>query len=271
MKKLVSILLVTALMAICLGVPALAASYVYFTGSCHVYKGPGRGYDNLGIVKKGSTLPYKGNSKKSGGTTWYNVTFNGKSGWVSSKYGDLTNQWGSAEYASGGTGGSTQGAVTGSFESGKKVYINGNVNVRKGPSLSDDRIGTAYKGDVLTGTGSISTDSRGIDWYSVKFNGKKGWVSSVYASLKKKSGISYGSGSSSSSSSSSGKKVVGDGGKSNVRKGPGLDYDKVGVLHEGESAAYAGKKSVDDRGVTWYKIKWHSSTAWVSSMYTTLK
>lgn len=263
MKRFIS-LMIAALLLFSLSVPAMAASdYVYFTGSCHIYEGPGRSYEALGIINKNSTLKYLGTSKDVGSTTWYKVEFNYRDGWASDKYCYLTASSGKATYGDGGTGASDEGYTSGSFKYGANVYINGNCNIRSGPALEYDSLGVAHKGKTMTGTGSISTDSRGVDWYSVKYDGDEAWVSSVYASLKKKS-------SSSSSSTSSKKWVVGDDGDSNVRNGPGLDYKKIGVLHKGDSAKYLGSSQKDDRGVRWYKISWKGSSAWVSSKYTYL-
>ena len=62
--------------------------------------------------------------------------------------------------------------------------------------------------------------------------------------------------------------ITGDSGKSNVRLGPGLKYNSIGVLHKEEEAKFLGKTSTDERGVVWYKIDWHGREAWVSSRYT---
>ena len=59
-------------------------------------------------------------------------------------------------------------------------------------------------------------------------------------------------------------------GNTYVRTGPGLKYKSLGTLHKDESARYLHETSVDDRGVTWYKIKWNGREAWVSSRYTSL-
>ena len=266
MKKFAASLLIAALLLVCLGASALAASNVYFSGSCHVRSGPGTWYESLGIVNSGSTLTYLGDSTYVDGTAWYKVSFHGNTGWVSSKFTYLTNSGGTATYGGGGSEGSYSTGSTGSFAYGANVYISGNCNVRTGPSLSYSILGTAYNGDVLTGTGSISTDNRGVEWYSVRFHGNTGWVSSVYASLSGHSGGYSGGG----SSSKSGSVVVGTSGDSHVRSGPGLGYSKLGVLYDGSSAAFLGDTSVDNRGVVWYKISWNGSSGWVSSRYTSL-
>lgn len=262
MKKRLFALLLAALMLMALGVPALAASNVYFSGTCNVRSGPGTGYERLGMVNKGATLRYQGDSAYSNGYTWYKVDFHGQTGWVSSKYASLTDYGGIATYASGGDGNSYDSYDFGRFGYGASVYINGDCNVRTGPSLSHESIGTARQGSVLTGLGTIRTDSRGVEWYSVSFRDESGWVSSAYASL-------YGF--SDYVSNRYDTSVVGVSGDSNVRSGPGLDYGKLGVLYEGSSATFLGSTSVDDRGVEWYKISWMGSSGWVSSRYTVLR
>ena len=262
MKKKIGLLLAAMLLA-SLFASAMAES-VYFSGACHVRTGPGSWYESLGIVNKGSYLTYDGDSTYSDGATWYSVIFHGEYGWVSSKYAWLSDEGGAATYSSGGQGGSYDTGASGSFDYGASVYISGNCNVRYGPSLSYDPMGTAYKGDVLYGTGDINTDSRGIDWYSVRFKGSEGWVSSVYASIGgEASYYEY-------EDDDEYTVVVGTDGDSHVRTGPGLGYSKLGVLHKGSSADFLGDTSVDSRGVEWYKISWNSSSGWVSSRYTTL-
>ena len=268
MKKIISAIVLAAMLLMCLGSAAMAAGSVYISGNCYMYSGPGTWYSSISGLNKGSYVTYLGDTY-SDGSTWYKVqTPNGKIGWVSAKYASISGSGGIATYNEGGQGNSVEGYESGSFAYGSSVYISGKCNVRYSPSLSSKIKGTAYKGDVLMGTGRISTDSRGIDWYSVSYKGGEYWVSSVYASI----GGSYSSSSSSSSSSGYGSgTVVGTSGDSNVRTGPGLGYSKTGyVLHQGASATFLGDKSVDGRGVVWYRISYAGITGWVSSMYTTL-
>ena len=56
----------------------------------------------------------------------------------------------------------------------------------------------------------------------------------------------------------------------NIRKGPGLDYAVSSNVGSGKVFEY-DKTSVDERGVTWYKITWKGKDAWVSSKYTKLQ
>lgn len=60
------------------------------TGNLHLRKGPGLDYAEAGIIKAGKTAKYLGTTRKDArGVAWYKVSFNGKTGWVSSKYGKL--------------------------------------------------------------------------------------------------------------------------------------------------------------------------------------
>ena len=57
------------------------------TGNVHLRKGAGLDYKAIGTVKKGNTATYLGETKKdSRGVKWFKVKYNGKTGWVSSKY-----------------------------------------------------------------------------------------------------------------------------------------------------------------------------------------
>ena len=60
------------------------------TGNMHLRKGPGLDYAEMGVIKAGKTATYLGSTKKDArGVAWYKVSFNSKTGWVSSKYGKL--------------------------------------------------------------------------------------------------------------------------------------------------------------------------------------
>ena len=57
-------------------------------------------------------------------------------------------------------------------------------------------------------------------------------------------------------------------GKTNIRRGPGLNYGILDVLHRGEALYFAGSTSCDNRGVMWYSVYFRGGIAWVSSRYT---
>ena len=159
------------------------------------------------------------------------------------------------------------------------VFFTGDTNVRVGPGLDYDTIGGVGAGSTLPWTGGTSMDSRGVAWYCVAFGGGEGWVSSRYSVLSDQEGsATYGSGgesyggysSDSYRASESATTVYGNGGDSNIRSGPGLDYPALGTLPEGGTAVFLGGVSYDSRNVAWYQISWNGGTGWVSSRYTSL-
>ena len=135
------------------------------------------------------------------------------------------------------------------------IYTTGKCNLRTGPALGYSSITTVPKGTNLTATSS-KTDDRGVKWYKVKYDGKTGWVSSVYC----KKG-----------SAPTSKKVVVATGNTYIRSNSNLNGKKLGVLHTGERANYLNKSALDSRGVRWYKVTYAGITGWVSSVNSYVK
>ena len=132
------------------------------------------------------------------------------------------------------------------------VEVGATVNVRTGPGLSYDDMGTAHKGDTLIYLDKSAIDNRGVVWYCVDFDDEYGWVSSKYCEFF---GDIY---------------VYAIEGQSFIRKNPNLNGKKLAIMYESEYAEYMGKTSVDDRGVAWYKVDFDGVIGWVSSKYTSL-
>lgn len=65
-----------------------------------------------------------------------------------------------------------------------EVYTTGNVNLRKGPGLNYDTMGSVPEGTELEYLGAVSTDERGVDWYKVEYKGKAAWISSKYSEVR---------------------------------------------------------------------------------------
>lgn len=57
------------------------------TGDVNVRTGPGTGYDVVGVLYKGNTVPFTGHKQYDGnGRLWYQVTYYGTTGWISSAF-----------------------------------------------------------------------------------------------------------------------------------------------------------------------------------------
>ena len=62
------------------------AQRVEATGNVNVRSAPGTASKVLGVLKKGETALYQGEKSAVDGRDWYLIEFDGKNGWVSSKY-----------------------------------------------------------------------------------------------------------------------------------------------------------------------------------------
>ena len=62
------------------------AQRVEATADVYVRSAPGKDNRELGVLKRGETAPYQGERSAVDGRDWYLIEFDGKNGWVSSKY-----------------------------------------------------------------------------------------------------------------------------------------------------------------------------------------
>ena len=64
--------------------------FITATGNVNVRSAPGTDSRVLGVLQKGNTAPYQGETRDVNGRTWYLIIFEGENGWVSSKYTEIT-------------------------------------------------------------------------------------------------------------------------------------------------------------------------------------
>ena len=76
-----------------------------------------------------------------------------------------------------------QGGADMPDEEGSTAYTTGDVNLRSGPGLSYDTVGSIGSGVYIEYLGESSVDERGVAWYHVRYNGMTGWSSSKYVDL----------------------------------------------------------------------------------------
>ena len=211
-------------------------------GKVHLRRTPSLNGTVLATKKQGDKLTYLNEtSTDNRGVTWYYVSANGKTGWISSKYAKLT------------TGGSDEYKVA--EITGDQVYLRGSA------SLNGRILDTLYKGSTPLYLNESKQDSRGVTWYYVRANGGAGWVSSKYAKLR----------SASATPSTHSRQVTITGRQVYMRSEPSMSGKTMDVLYKGETAIYLEQSSVDSRGVTWYNVRTDSGAGWVSSKYATVK
>ncbi len=191
-------------------------------------KGPATSYTKITTLKKGTSVTII--AKSSNG--WYKIKYKNGDGYVSSQYITLNNTKPSIQ--------ETSYSATGTVTS--------NLNVRKGPNTTYAKIGSLKKDSKVTIIAKTSNN-----WYKVKFNSGYAYVSSQYISLNTtKPSIQETSYSATGTATSN----------LNVRKGPNTTYNKIGYLEKNSKVTIVAKTSNN-----WYKIKFNSGYAYVSSQY----
>ncbi|MFP7736916.1 SH3 domain-containing protein [Priestia aryabhattai] len=131
--------------------PAESTTYTVTASTLNVRSGAGTSYAAIGSVTKGQKLSVV---SKSG--SWYKINYNGRTGYVSSDYVQVS------------------GTTTPPAESTTYTVTASTLNVRSGAGTSYAAIGSVTKGQKL------SVVSKSGSWYKINYNGRTGYVSSDY-------------------------------------------------------------------------------------------
>lgn len=132
------------------------------TGKVYLRANPSINSTIICTIPKGISVSYAGDDAVDDrGVRWFKAIYDGRTGWVSSRY---------AEFASAGI---------------QYVLITGgSTNLRSGPGLDYSSVAVLHKDDEVAYLGETSRDERGVNWYAVAYGGSMCWVSSRYAELK---------------------------------------------------------------------------------------
>ena len=198
--------------------PAAETKTVYTTGDLYVRAKPDKTSAKLGVLKKGTAVETTG--LKNG---WYTIKYNGKIGYISAKYTTETKP-------------EVKPTTT-------TVYTTGDLYVRAKPDKTSTKLGVLKKGTAVETTGLKN------GWYTIKYNGKTGYISAKYTTTTKPE--------------TAAKKVVYTSANLNVRDKASTDGKKLGVLKKGTAVETTGLKN------GWYTIKYNGKTAYISAKYTT--
>jgi len=138
--------------------PAAKTVYVNTPGmTLNVRSGPGTTYAILGSLKHGEKL-----SVTTENSSWYKLTFNGKTGYISASY--VKDE-------------PVSTAPPASEQKTGTVNAPDGLNVRSGPGTSNAVIGGLAHGAKVTITGQSG------DWYKIKYGNTEAWVSSAYVKI----------------------------------------------------------------------------------------
>ena len=190
---------------------------VYTTGDLYVRAKPTKNSEKLGVLKKGTAVETTG--MKDG---WYKITYKGKTGYISGKY-VTTTKPGTAETTI--------------------VYTTANLNVRDKATTEGKKLGVLKKGTAVETTGLKN------GWYTIKYNGKTGYICAKYTTEVKPGTAET--------------TIVYTTANLNVRDKATTEGKKLGVLKKGTAVETTGLKN------GWYTIKYNGKTGYISAKYTT--
>ena len=145
--------------------------------------GAGTSNTLLGTLPKGAPVMVLSSTTGSDGKTWYRVTYNGTTGYVSGQYVSVTGTVTSGSGTTGTTG--TTGTVSGTTSTtgtpGVITNCTSGVNFRSSASSSSSKLGTLPKGATISILSS-TTGSDGDTWYKVTYGATTGYVHGDYVS-----------------------------------------------------------------------------------------
>jgi len=128
------------------------------------------------------------------------------------------------------------------------VVLTAEANLRKGPGTGYDVIATKEKGTELERTGETENS-----WVRVKYDGKDAYVHNSLVEMKESSSDDD----EPAVEEKSGTVTVTEG--ANVRKGPGTDYDKIGLAYVGTELKVTGKSG------EWYEVEFDGQKGYIAA------
>ncbi len=231
MKRFVKVLAALFAALICLSsFAALADTAVVTTGDVHMRNGVGTGCASLAVIGRNTRLCADSIALDHRNVAWYRVSYNGRTGWISSAY-------------------TAPDAAAGYVTTTGKVYL------RRGAGTDYAAVTSIAKNATLS-FNRTAKDERGVIWFHVTYGSASGWISSIYARQNDAPAPAAGT-------------VVASA-RLNIRRGAGTEYRVVGAIDANRAASWLGEAKKDSANVTWYKISYAGVTGWVSSLYASL-
>lgn len=224
-----------------------------------IRSGPGTSYSKLGTLDKGKTFAITGKAQDSSGAWWYQLSFNGKTGYAAAQYVTVKTTTPETTPPTGTT--AKKGTVTTKTDP---------LIIRSGPDKSYGKVGSIPKGTVFDIL-DIAKDSAGGTWYKLTYSGKTGYVSSSYVTVADGSTqtpsetpqppttaepVTFQMGTVTTESTGL-----------NVRSGAGTNYSKLGTLAKGTTVTITGSAKASN-GKVWYTYQYSSTqTGYICSDY----
>ncbi len=235
--------------------PALAAVgekvKVNAPSAVNMRSGAGTGFALLGTIPAGTILTVK---EVTDG--WYRVTYDGKDGWFTSRYGEKY-----TETTTPITPPTEQTQPSGTITAGNQVKITAAVavNMRSGAGTSYTVVGTIPKGKIVT----VTEASNG--WFRTEYNGKTGWFvgqyCEKYADAPADTPVTPDPPAATPAFKADDQVKVTAADAVNLRSGSGTSFDVIDIIPNGAVLTVA-EVSGD-----WLRVAYNGRIGWISSRY----
>lgn len=217
------------------------------TTDLNVRSGPSTAYDKIGVLPDGTKVVLVGKFP----TNWYKIKYSGGYAYVSGTYLKAVTQE---------PGTTTAPPPDNTTDKGMAAFdgtavTTGNLNVRKGPATSYTILGVLSTKTKVTLVGKFTTG-----WYKIKYQSGYAYVSGSYLGSITSSGGNTDPGTDAGMTAYSAQGTVKE--SLNVRKGPGVTNDIIGLLQPGTKIKTVGKFTNG-----WYKIQYNNGFGYVSGDY----
>jgi SpoIID/LytB domain protein len=207
----------------------------------NVRSGAGTNHSILGSLKHGASVTITGESG-----TWYTLSYNGKTAYVSKSFVTVSTSTTTPPPATPATP-TTPAAPT--TTAGTVNTPGTYLNIRSGAGTTYTVVGSLKHGQAFTITGESGS------WYTLSYNGKTAYVSKSY--------VTKGAASATPPAVTTGQTgtVYNAPQGLYVRTGPGTNYKILGGLANGNTIKIAGQSG------DWYKVSYAGKDAYVSKSY----
>lgn len=242
--------------------PSGEEAIVTVQGDMNVRSGPGTDAERIGGATAGEEYVITGRSEDG---EWWQIDYNGETGWIYASFVLAANAE-SVPIAGVSTDETGPSEGTGQESEVGKATIIEDVNVRRGPSAEEERIGGAFAGQEYVITGKNESG----DWLRIDFEGQNGWVIGAYVTATNQENVPIIDPSQQQDptpeANESDSAIIEPGaptvillGEMNIRGGAGTDYDVIGTALAGQEFAITGK---DDTG-EWWQVDFGGQSGWL--------
>lgn len=200
------------------------------TAGVHLRSGKGTNFSSVMLINEYTPITVTDTSDSS----WYGVSYNGKSGYISSQYISLSGSTSSEKTENSTSAPSTEAAT---------AWTTSGVYMRKGKGTEHETVTLLNENTPV-----LILDTSNAEWYGISANGMTGYVYSQYIQTESSSAVAA--------------DIMVTDAYLNLRKTADRNGDILLVIPENTAVAVTNKSSAE-----WYSVSYNGKTGYVSPSY----